>query len=454
MRDSSEFLYSSLCQNLNECHPPPRVLVKEVAVNLKTNMDTLPDVSIGCCIYRVPEKLRRANAEAYTPQVISIGPFHRDKTAIQLMAIKLRYLTDFLRHSKADLPACIRIISELEDRIRQCYQENLTQASKELVEMILVDSVFVVELFIRSRYLEYRDEDDEIFSKQWMSTAVFHDLLLLENQVPFFVLEILYDLTALSTTVTFFKLSYEYFKDVLEGQELASTSFLMTHLVDYVRALQLSSFPRGATSRGGKKFELTRSAKELHEAGVEFRLGMGRSSLLDIDFKDGILVMWQVVVHEWTEAWFRNMIAYEQCHHVGKYITSYAILMDSLIDTPEDIDILISCRILENRLGSNEDVASLFNSLYKKTMREDSSEFLYSNLCQKLNEYSRNPWNQWKAAWYRWRVILYRQYFSNPWSAISVVAAAVLLVLTLLQTACSLMDVYAGDPGQLFRWHK
>ncbi|KAL3745401.1 hypothetical protein ACJRO7_014500 [Eucalyptus globulus] len=428
-------------------------IVEEVAVTIERKMHNLTTGSIECCIYRVPEKLRRANAEAYTPQVISIGPFHRDKTAIPLMAIKLRYLTGFLRRSKADLPACIRIISELEDRIRQCYQENLTQASKELVEMILVDAVFVVELFIRSRYLEHRDEDDEIFSKQWISNAVFHDLLLLENQVPFFVLEILYNLTTLSNPVTFFKLSYEYFKDVLEGQELPGTNFQMKHLVDYVRALQLPSFPRGGRYKHGQKFELTRSAKELHEAGVEFKPGEGFFSLPEVHFKVETLRMRHVVVHEWTEAWFRNMIAYEQCHLAQKYITSYAILMDSLIDTPEDIDILVSCGILENRLGSKEDVASLFNSLYKETMR-DSSEFLYSDLCQKLNEYSRHPWNQWKAARYRWKVILYREYFSNPWSAFSVVAAAVLLVLTLLQTACSLMDVYAGDPGRLFRWHK
>ncbi|KAF8023305.1 hypothetical protein BT93_F0720 [Corymbia citriodora subsp. variegata] len=435
-------------------------IVREVVLTMKTKMDSLPPVSTECCIYRVPEKLRRANAEAYTPQVISIGPFHCGKKELESTEeIKLRYSMAFLSRisSRADLPACARIISESEDRIRQCYQEKLTQSSSELAEIILLDAIFVVELFISNHNWnhdpEHRDQNDEILSKQWMSNAVFHDLLLLENQVPFFVLEKLYRIDPLSTTVTFFKLIYEYFKDVLHGHELASTIVQVKHLVDYVRALQLPAFPRRVPAKQGKKFQLTRSAKELQEAGVTFRLSEGTSTLLDVDFKDGILVMRRVVVHEWTEPYIRNMIAYEQCHHDEKYISSYAILMDSLIDTSEDIDILTSCGILENQLGSTDDVAHLFNTMYKETMR-DSSEFVYSSQCQSLNAYSRNRWHQWKAAWYRSRVILQRDYFSNPWSGISVVAAIILLVLTFFQSTCAFLDVYAGDARKLFQKYK
>ncbi|KAF7852058.1 hypothetical protein BT93_L0586 [Corymbia citriodora subsp. variegata] len=408
---------------------------------MKKKMDSLPPVSTECCIYRVPEKLRRANADAYTPQVISIGPFHQGKKELQFTEeIKLRHLTGFLRRisGKADLPACTRMISESEDHIRQCYQEKLTQSSNELVEIIILDAVFVVELFITNHNWnhdpEHQDQNDEIFSKHWMSNAN------------------LYNLSPLSTTVTFFKLSYEYFKDVLHGHELASTRVQVQHLVDHVRALQLPAFPLRMMPKLGKKFQLTRSAKQLQEDGVKFSLVEGTSSLLDVNFKDGTLVMRHLVVHEWTKPYFRNMIAYEQGHHDEKYISSYAILMDSLIDTPEDIDILTSCGILENQLGSMDDVA-LFNTMYKETMR-DSSEFVYSSQCQSLNAYSRNQWHQWKAAWYRSRVTLQRDYFSNPWSGISVVAAIILLVLTLFQSACSFLDVYAGDAQRLFRKHK
>ncbi|KAI6698501.1 hypothetical protein NL676_018620 [Syzygium grande] len=143
-----------------------------------------------------------------------------------------------------------------------------------------------------------------------MINSVFHDVLLLENQVPFFVLENLHNLTALRTTVTFFKLSYEYFEDVLPGHELASTRVQVKHLVDMM-------------SKQAKKFELTRSAKELHEAGVKFRRAEGTSSILDVIFRDGTLVMPHLVVHEWTKVYFRNMIAYEQCRHEYNFAVMY-----------------------------------------------------------------------------------------------------------------------------------
>ena len=38
-----------------------------------------PPVSTECCIYKVPYYLHKLNEEAYTPQVISIGPIHHDK---------------------------------------------------------------------------------------------------------------------------------------------------------------------------------------------------------------------------------------------------------------------------------------------------------------------------------------------------------------------------------------
>ncbi|KAI6669037.1 hypothetical protein NL676_003922 [Syzygium grande] len=145
------------------------------------------------------------------------------------------------------------MISDSEDRIRQCNQENLTQGSDELVKMILLDAVFVVELFMRNHYVYLQDENDEIFS-------------------------------------------------VLPGHELASTRVQVKHLVDYVKAMQLPSFLRDMMSKQAKKFELTRSAKELHEAGVKFRRAEGTSSILDVIFRDGTLVMPHLVVYEWTEA--------------------------------------------------------------------------------------------------------------------------------------------------------
>lgn len=113
--------------------------------------------------------------------------------------------------------------------------------------------------------------------------------------------------------------------------------------------------------------------------------------------------------------------------------------MDSLINTSEDVDLLVKSGIIKNFLSDNQLVADLFNNLYKETVT-DSHEFYFAGLCELLNEYSRDYWHQWKAALFKWKRILRRDYFSNPWSAISVIAAAILLALTAIQTACSIIQ--------------
>jgi len=56
-----------------------------------------------CCIYRVPNSLRDRNPEAYTPQLISIGPFHHNDERIETMeTLKRRYQGEFLKRNDMD----------------------------------------------------------------------------------------------------------------------------------------------------------------------------------------------------------------------------------------------------------------------------------------------------------------------------------------------------------------
>jgi hypothetical protein len=64
------------------------------------------------CIYRVPKQLRKVNEEAYTPKLVSIGPFHhihrksdKEKYKLDLKDMeehKLKYLDDFLKRTKRE----------------------------------------------------------------------------------------------------------------------------------------------------------------------------------------------------------------------------------------------------------------------------------------------------------------------------------------------------------------
>ncbi|XP_075662939.1 UPF0481 protein At3g47200-like [Castanea sativa] len=166
------------------------VLVIEIRQMLK-----LPDIEStkSCRIHKVPRHLRKWKEEAYTPQVFSIGPFHHKNKRLKVMEEhKERYFRSFMKRSKIELKYLLDNIRKMEKRIRGCYEEIIDLSSDRFVKMILVDASFILELLIRKTPGETRD--DPMFIKP-RAEAIKLDLLLLENQLPFFVIEELLQLT-------------------------------------------------------------------------------------------------------------------------------------------------------------------------------------------------------------------------------------------------------------------
>ncbi|GLT69092.1 hypothetical protein SLA2020_412710 [Shorea laevis] len=52
-----------------------------------------------------------------------------------------------------------------------------------------------------------------------------------------------------------------------------------------------------------------------------------------------------------TEAVFRNLMALEQCHYPSKtYICNYVVLLDYLIDTEQDVELLVEKKVIVNNM--------------------------------------------------------------------------------------------------------
>jgi hypothetical protein len=105
-----------------------------------------------CCMYRVPYYLQKLNEEAYTPQVISIGPIHHGKERFQTMEkYKVKYFNSFLVRCRInDLQPLIRAFREVEESIRCCYVETIQPINDDFLKMIMVDASFILELFLVS----------------------------------------------------------------------------------------------------------------------------------------------------------------------------------------------------------------------------------------------------------------------------------------------------------------
>ncbi|CAL0319166.1 unnamed protein product [Lupinus luteus] len=395
-----------------------------------------PPISGDCCIYRVPFDIRLLNQDAYTPKVVSIGPFHHHHPKLQNMERhKLIYFNNFLQRADVNLDTLVIHVEEAEPNVRRSYADTLDLTKEELVKVILVDSCFIIELFWRFYYDEW-SEGDALLLKPWLTTKIRLDLLLIENQLPFFVLESIYNRAFISGTgniPSFLVLTFDYFA-YYNSCNLASDNVTIRHFTDLLRMFYLQQPMERRPPRIEESVMHLHSATELLEAGVRFKVDTKTKCLLDLKFSKGVLEIPQFRVEDWTELLFRNLVALEQCHYpYESYITDYVAVLDFLINTNRDVDALIQNGVLVNWLGDTDSVTNLYNGLWKNITHLNFSSH-YFHLCQDLNAFCRNPRHKLRAT-------LQRDYGNTPWQAAASIAGIVLLLLSLLQSVCSVLQL-------------
>ncbi|GAY33155.1 hypothetical protein CUMW_005890 [Citrus unshiu] len=405
-----------------------------------------------CCICRVPKDLRKVNEEAYTPQAISIGPLHHGKAELSYMEKqKIRYVTEFSKRiTEKTWQEFINFIEENEQRIRNCYAEMLKFEKIELIAMILYDAVFIIEYFLRWRN-HAGFKSDFLLNNRPVRASIRRDFQLLENQLPYFVLKGLYKLAFDSRpnqkgNPSLFLLSCGFFYDSMFNGSIPEEVEVIEHFTDLRRYVitkmhRYHAIAKAPKLRGAKKD--IHCVVKLHESGVIFRRFKDAECLIDIRFKkpklpqiilaSSELQIPRIGIYDGTECLIRNVMALEQCHYPQETVMcNYISLMDRLIDTEGDVNLLVEAGIISNGVGDIAKIAKMFNQLCQHISYSSAS--CYYDVFMNLQAHYNDPWNHAKAT-------LKRVYFTNLWTGTGTIAAVVLLVLTLIQTICSIRSV-------------
>uniref|UniRef100_A0A0D9W6W3 Uncharacterized protein n=1 Tax=Leersia perrieri TaxID=77586 RepID=A0A0D9W6W3_9ORYZ len=432
-------------------------------------------------VYRVPKSLRDGDERAYMPQVVSIGPLHRGRRRLREMERhKWRALHHVLKRTARDVTAYLNAVRPLEDRVRACYEGHVAgMQGNELAECLVLDGTFVLELFrgALDGGKGFADDlgysrHDPIFAMRGAMHAIRNDMILLENQIPLFVLDLLLQLQVGDPVQTgvVAGLALRFFDPLMptdapllrkDRSRLESSvgaaaaaaaaafdplSGPMLHCLDVFRRSLLraglqptpppparlwlkkwSGLRRVADKR---RQQFVHCVSELREAGIRCRR-RNTDRFWDIKFDNGVLQIPRILIQDGTKSLFLNLIAFEQCHMDiatpgGNNITSYAIFMDNLINSADDVKYLHDRGIIEHWLGSDAEVANLFNRLCQEVVFDINDSYL-SGLSDKVNRYYDYKWSTWVAS-------LKHNYFSNPWTIVSVIAGVFLLLLTMAQT--------------------
>ncbi|TKY49525.1 putative UPF0481 protein [Spatholobus suberectus] len=153
-------------------------------------------------IFNVPNSLRSSKPASYTPQVVSLGPYHhRRLELVEMEQHKLaaaRWVQKELenKHKPISFHEFVAYVAEHDIRIRSCYHRYLDFDQEKLAWMFAIDVSFLYQ-YLRTcpskRKLPSSLENMGYFMhwarKKIWHNAVLRDIIMMENQVPLFLLK-------------------------------------------------------------------------------------------------------------------------------------------------------------------------------------------------------------------------------------------------------------------------
>ncbi|XP_004511108.1 UPF0481 protein At3g47200-like [Cicer arietinum] len=436
-------------------------------------------------IQRVPKFLRQ-NERFYkycSPKIISFGPIHhRNKNLKVGDQYKLLWTSIFVAEygNKFDQDAneaCRLLLKKIEDNIEELknmFTEDVIEGYKDsdLAWILFVDGCSL--LYFMENVDDRCPEALNLKFDQLM--YIWRDIMLLENQLPTELLEIL--CKDWGPKLGFLFENYQGLGECKRNGMVViplenSKPF---HILDSSRLMYLSSSQITLNSKENNQMVTQSKENEHNQMEINTILNQDVGDEQEVDWnwntyksiRDLKTVGIRVTTNktdEWTWSnisfksnwfsgelrlpvfcfndvtpyFFRNLIAYEMCPDVqyNYECCSFFTFMDSLVDNAEDVKELRSAGVFQNLLGSDEDLAKLFNELGDDLPTKMYCNNSYTNAVAYSKKYiliklqiEKHYTNKWKT----WLAQAYNTHFNTPWAMIAFLAASLALVLTFIQT--------------------
>ncbi|KAG5559531.1 hypothetical protein RHGRI_009156 [Rhododendron griersonianum] len=404
--------------------------IAEISKILEKEVKVAIDLPVS--IFRVPATLSVSKPKAYTPQVIGLGPYHHFRPELYDMErYKLAAASKLQQEFRSlEFKQLVSGLSRLEYKVRACYHKYLDFEGETIAWIMAIDGLFLLE------FLRCYNSSPSITTAHLVDStgrklaheAVLGDVLMLENQIPIFVLskilsmqypshlEVADDLfpsilmdfcKALSPLKTREDLilsevpEHAHLLDLLyhliivprldgpaepcniqygesEDEALRKTRAWIQNIVGvsgkFISSVSKSKEdiePGNEVSHEETKTPkveeiMIPSASHLSYAGVQFCPTTGGIATIKFDQRTKKFYLPVISLNVNSEVIMRNLVAYEAS--IGSEslaFTRYIELMNGIVDTAEDAKLLREKKIIVNSLKSDADVAQLFNGMSK-----------------------------------------------------------------------------------------
>ncbi|KAH1240414.1 putative UPF0481 protein [Glycine soja] len=163
------------------------------------------DGEFAVSIFSVPKLLMASDPDSYVPQQVAIGPYHYWRPELyEMQRYKIAAAKRFQKHQQScKLENLVDQLNKLEQRVRACYHKFLDFNGETLVWMMTVDAAFLLE-FLQVFAMQEGAKVQRVSSsmshlvdyagKKSAHNAILRDIVMLENQIPLFVLRKMLDL--------------------------------------------------------------------------------------------------------------------------------------------------------------------------------------------------------------------------------------------------------------------
>ncbi|XP_050234029.1 putative UPF0481 protein At3g02645 [Mercurialis annua] len=443
-------------------------------------------------IFKLPSSLKATYAEAYTPQKLALGPYHNFLPKLyKLQKCKLRQIESFRR--QLNFPECKVLVDQIKGKageIRLCYYESFDMNDNTLSWIMVIDSLFLLQLIYKEAYenvdsLEFVDA----FGSKITLDLILKDLVMIENQIPFFVLDYLLSLSkstleieSLSSMSIKFcsRISPIELQGIFVGQNFDKAFHLLDLLYKMIwyggSIMTVHSVSPFSTRRNsiwsqlwsmiktlnigvlaipvriidlalkilpllGISFSFEASEEKhlipaaLQLSGVKVKLCSTTRGTSAIGFvKEDVALRLPILnLNVYSDVIIRNLLVYEtiakpETPNFARYIE----LMEAMVQTVEDVELLKNKRILRHD-GDNNEVVKLFSGIKSSIPSGGKSDL--DRTIHDLNEYYKNHWKIKLKT-------LMKKYVYSSWKVLTIFAAILLLLLMVLQTFCSVFSCH------------
>ncbi|KAL6660969.1 hypothetical protein ACP70R_000353 [Stipagrostis hirtigluma subsp. patula] len=389
-------------------------------------------------IPRFPANLRGfgRSRDYIAPRTVAIGPYHHVKPELhameevkrdlQAMEEVKRTAVDLFFQGSDERGACEEMMIPIARDARGYYADSNALAGitdDEFCTMMFVDGCFLVQFLY---YMICTNEETSwlgtIIQQQYI--CIMRDIMLLENQIPWPVIEFFMRRRGLPMEKIISWLTLAFIDEsCLEEIEVVKIEegYKPSHLLCLLYLCNVGNKQVGELPRSANALSLSTGAAELAEMGMKLKQCKTRK-VSDMNIEKGLffgkLYLMPLSLDSSNACWLVNMAAFEMCTAASfkneNYLNAYLSIVAVLMDKEEDVGELNARRIVSSSMDNGQ-TFEFFKDLVQNLMPGQA----YYRLIHALEDYQQK-----RRVW----IAIYRFFYKNMKKIIAVLSVVGVLV--------------------------